>query len=460
MSDLEAKVLKTIKEFGLIEKGDIIAVGVSGGADSMVLLSVLGKLSEELECQVKALHFEHGIRGAESEEDLFFVESFCKERGISIMTEHGNVPDHMNEGKTNLEEVARDRRYAFFERCIKKGLADKIAVAHHMNDSAETTLFNMIRGAGVSGLGGMKYLSGPYIRPLLDVSRKEIEEYAKEQGIPYRHDSTNDDLSLARNRIRAHIIRELESINEGAVNNIFRTSKILEEEDAYLDGIAEDAFNSIQVSGAGNDVRIEIGKLRTYEPVIRKRIIRKGIMTAIGKLKDITQNDVERMLKLAMEEKTGKRYSTSRMDVAISYGLLIIRNKKATIKDTSFYPVDKGNNPLPNGAFLRIEEEEKPLAFPEKTSLIQYIDGDALPEGCVLRTRREGDVFAPFGVKGHKKLKDWFIDSKVDREDRDRILLLAKDDVILWIIGKSLSDLLRIRIDTKNVLKLTYEEGL
>ena len=275
---LETLVDTTIKRYNLISLGDRVGVAVSGGVDSMVLLNVLYTLSRRSGFYVCALHFEHGIRSEESVGDMHFVEQQCEAMHIPFYAGSADVPVIAAQTGENLEAAARRLRYEFFEeRKQQLGLA-KIAIAHHKDDFAETFLLNLLRGSGVAGLTSMKYQRQPgIIRPLLDISRKQIEAYAKKHEIPFRVDSTNAALKYTRNYIRAEILPRMAKLNPEVSSAIMRASEILGEEDAALFEYAKSEYHKISRREEGQIV-LDLIAFNALPKAIRRRVVRMALL--------------------------------------------------------------------------------------------------------------------------------------------------------------------------------------
>lgn len=455
---LETLVDTTIKRYNLISLGDRVGVAVSGGVDSMVLLNVLYTLSRRSGFYVCALHFEHGIRSEESVGDMHFVEQQCEAMHIPFYAGSADVPVIAAQTGENLEAAARRLRYEFFEeRKQQLGLA-KIAIAHHKDDFAETFLLNLLRGSGVAGLTSMKYQRQPgIIRPLLDISRKQIEAYAKKHEITFRVDSTNAALKYTRNYIRAEILPRMAKLNPEVSSAIMRASEILGEEDAALFEYAKSEYHKISRREEGQIV-LDLIAFNALPKAIRRRVVRMALLE-FTTLHDVDKRSVDRVLDLAASGRTGKGYSLEgRFFAHVSYRSLIITDKIVTIQREGSFAVGEGViEPWPGEFFLMqpVERQNLPRKFPSASSMVQYADAAAL-EGAVLRTRAPGDYFSPFGMEGKKKLKDWMIDEKIPREARGSMPLLAKGSEILWIVGYALSDRAKVRRDSSAVCKISY----
>ena len=455
---LETLVDKTIKKYNLISLGERVGVAVSGGVDSMVLLHVLYTLSRRSGFYVYALHFEHGIRAEESVGDLHFVEEQCEKLHIPFHAGSADVPVIAAQTGENLEAAARRLRYEFFEeRKRALGLA-KIAIAHHKDDFAETFLLNLVRGSGMAGLTTMKYQRTPgIIRPMLDISRKDIEAYASEHGIKFRVDSTNAALKYTRNYIRAEILPRMAMLNPEVSSAIMRASEILGEEDAALFEYAKSEYHKISRREEGQ-IAIDLVGFNALPKAIRRRVVRMALL-AFTTLQDVQKQSVDRVLDVAAAGRTGKGYSLEgRFFAYVSYRTLIITDKLITIERSGVFPIALGTIEPWEGEFFLMQEVQKenlPRKFPSSSSMVQYADLDAL-EGAVLRTRKAGDYLTPFGMEGTKKLKDWMIDEKIPREMRGSMPILARGSEVLWIIGYMLSDHVKVRRESRRVCQISY----
>jgi len=456
---IEKIVETTIDRQRLIECGQNIGIGVSGGADSMVLLEVLYRLQQRRSCSFRlfVLHFEHGIRGEESVADMQFVRQYCAERGIPCIFEQRDVPAYAAQHGLNLEDAARRLRYDFFARCRRQHGLEAVAVAHHMDDLAETFLLHLIRGSGSEGLSALPYRrSGGIIRPMLDVTRAQIEEYANAQGIPYRQDSTNADLSNSRNYIRAELLPRMRKLNPEANNAIMRAGRIIAEEQQLLQRYTLQEYGAVAKESEGR-VSLRISDLQLLEPAMLRRVLRTAIARCAGTLQDIDSTVIGRLEELVQRGETGRVFAVPDVFFAqTSYDLLIIDAKMYTINKIGQVSVSEGVADLPNGGSFCIRPAEYPSMLPQKEALCQYIDAEKLPGGCVVRTREAGDVFRPLGMQGSQKLKDWFIDHKIPREQREQQLLLCCGQEVLWIIGCALSEQLRLDPHTRQVYAIQY----
>ena len=444
----------------MTEKGNRVLIGVSGGADSVCLLFLMSELRERLGITVEALHVHHGIRGRSADEDCRFTEELCRSLIIPCRTVYADIPAFAAKEGLSEEEAGRLIRYSAFN----ESGADRIAVAHHMEDSAETTLFNLFRGTGIQGLCGIRPVSGNIIRPLIFCTRQEIEEYCREKGLSWREDETNADVELSRNRIRHNIIPEAERINPGAVRHIYEASEKLGSIWEYVDGEAEKLFKAVSdISGLPERLEMSIPGLEKGAPVLRGLALKKAITITAGREKDITTTHVKALDDLT-KGISGKKLSLPYGLMAErSFDVLIVRKtndeeKAAENKaEIPFRITEDGSESvivLPDGRKLicsiSLEKENIPVS-----GYTKWLDYDKIKDTAVWRTRRRGDRISIQG--GSRKLKDLFIDEKIPAEKRDSIFLFARGNDVIWVPGLRIGHSYRITEETKRVLRIRLE---
>lgn len=294
------KVKETIEKYNLIDKDDKIVAAVSGGPDSISLLDILYKLNYNI-C---VAHVNHGLR-ENAVIDQKFVEDFCNKRNIPCFVKQIKLKELKD--KMTLEEAGRKERYDFFYEVMKSQKCNKIATAHNSNDNAETVIMNIIRGSGVSGLKGIEPIRDNVIRPLIEITRKEIEAYCKENELDPRHDESNDEDIYTRNKVRLKVIPYIEeNINSNVVNNINRLSSIVLEEEKYIEKEAEKAYNECLIASEENRNVYNLKKFNSLDIVIKKRLIKKFIINLLGNAKDIEKIHIDDIVKLCDKNIGGK----------------------------------------------------------------------------------------------------------------------------------------------------------
>lgn len=446
MEKLEGKVKNAIDKYGLIDKGQRVLVGLSGGADSVALLHVLLKLAPERGFELCAAHLNHGIRGEEAQRDQRFVQELCKGLGVPLICEETDIPAvARSEGKT-LEQAAREKRYEFLRRAAGELGADKIAVAHHMDDQAESIMLHLIRGSGLKGLIGMEPALGDIIRPLLWARRSEIEEYAEQNGLQYCIDSTNLERDASRNRIRLDLIPYIqENLNSRFAEGLCSMGELLRQDEEYLHGLARDALKEARTQEG-----YDRAALAALPLPVKSRAIRIAVSEA-GAETDVERCHIERIMDM-LTAKTGAHADIPHISVWVSYGSICFgAPQNAREVDAPFNT--EGKTAFCGGFFFAEAAEGGII----KDNAVAYMDRDKLPSGLRVRTRRDGDRFRPVGSPGGKKLKDFFIDRKAPRERRGIPMLFSGNEA-LFIPGYGISDRVKVDEGTIRVLRVTYTE--
>lgn len=306
---LQEKVRNCIIKYNLLEKNDSIVVGVSGGPDSMTLLTVLLELKEEYNLKIYVAHINHMIR-ENAIKDEEYVKEFCDNNNIDIFIKKANIIEKAKQDKKGLEETGREVRYEFFEEVLKSTNSNKIAIAHNLNDKIETIIMNAVRGTGLSGLKGIEPKRGKYIRPLIEIERTEIEKYCEEKKLNPRIDESNQDNTYTRNKIRNIAIPYIKKeLNSNVLNNLDRLSEIVIENEEYLEKITNKIFKEIVISKKENKLEYDVKKFNSQEKLIQKKLILKGIEEILGTTQGIEKINIEDILKL-LNNNIGNKYLT------------------------------------------------------------------------------------------------------------------------------------------------------
>ncbi len=443
---MEDTIRKKLIELG-VKAGDTVGVAVSGGVDSMVLLNCLCELRGKMEIRIIACHMEHGIRGQQSKKDMDFVIEQCEKLGIECITERVDVPAIAESAGLSVETAARQVRYEFLDR---QG-ADFIATAHHMDDMAETVIMNLVRGSGLSGLCGIPEARGRYIRPMLGISRSEIEEYAKKNKTDYVNDETNDDTAYTRNYIRKEIIPRFKVINEAAVANILRTTRLLAEDEEALRFAARSA-GCIEEKDDGVYIDLEI--FSRQQTAVKKRIVRLAIEKICG-LEDVENVNIQDVLKLAQQSRTAKRIDIGKgVFAAIVYNKLMIGKKSARGYNYNSVTLHEGRISFAGFEFECAEYNEEP----QFGKGVEYFDSEVI-DGAQFRYRREGDFIVPLGMCGNKRLCDYLSDRKVPLHKRDSLALLAKENEVFWVVGVGVSEVSKVEQKGRSLQVRYWRKG-
>jgi len=427
------KMLETIKRENLIQKGHKIVVAVSGGPDSVAMLHALYSL-KDYDLTLYVCHLNHNYRGEASDGDAAYVKELSDSLGLESFIFSEDIEAYSKAHKLSFEEGARERRYALFEEVKEKTGADKIAVAQNMNDQAETLLMRLFRGSGLEGLTSIKYQRGYIIRPILECSRAAIEQYCEDHHLMTRTDHTNFETDYTRNKIRLDLLPYIkEHFNPNIIESLYQTSDLLKEDLNFIEKHVNQIYAEL-------DKKILIEAL-PKDRAILSRLIRKIVENETGSLKGVSYDQIDRVIKL-IHMPHGNRVSIKGLDFQKSYDHLI------------YYVADSD----PSSDILT---EDK--AFEGKFARVFIgqggiqIDADKIKGPLRVRTRRPGDKFRPLGMKGRKKLKDFFIDLKIPAHERDQIYLVCDDENIIWVVGYRMSEDYKVTSDTTNKLHLSYK---
>ena len=324
---MEEKVLNTIKKFNLIENGDKIILGVSGGPDSISMLNILNNIRNDKKLQLKfdiiVAHVNHNIR-KEAIDDQKFVENFCKKINIPFYVKSIDIPQISKNQKIGEEEAGRNARYQFFDEILEKEHANKIAIAHNKNDKIETIIMNIFRGSGIAGLRGIEPIkNNKYIRPLIECERKEIEQYCKEQGIEPRIDKTNFENEYTRNKIRNIIItKKKKEFNPNIIETMDRLSNLVKEEDEYLEKLVETKYKQFIKEETTKQITLDLKKFNNEEKVIKSRLLLYTISRLLGSTKGIEKVHIEDIIKLC-QNNIGNKYLMPNKNIKI-----LVKNHK------------------------------------------------------------------------------------------------------------------------------------
>lgn len=459
---MKKKILEFIRKYQMIRPGDSVCVGFSGGADSVCLLELLYELREELSIRLEAVHVNHNLRGRESDGDQDFAEEFCRKRGIPLHLYSFEVKKMAGNLGCGLEEAGRQARRNAYGDCVRRLGGARIALAHHQNDLAETLLFHLSRGTSLEGMAALRPVRGQVIRPLLCVSRKEIEEELRRRGLSWRTDSSNLTDDYTRNCIRHQVIPVLEErVNRKAAAHIAAAGEDFLAAAEFLRAEAEKRRERL-TSQEGNSCLLAQG-LEEEPSLLAGMVILASLESISGSRKDISREHLEAVRQL-FGRPAGKRLSLPRGVTAVRTGQGV-RLFAGSCEEKEQAPVPRGEIPVTGegkyqawgwtAEFWLDKREEK---IPEKT-YTKWLDYDRISNGLVLRTRRSGDFLVVNRAGGRKKLKDYMIDEKIPREKRDRILLLASGSEIFWVVGYRISESCKIRENTERVLRVQITGG-
>ncbi len=429
----------------------------------MCLLDILRELKGILGIRLVVAHFDHGLREGEDEAETRFVRELASSMNLPFESE--KATSHKDWDSGSVEEKARDARYRFLES-LREGLsAQKIAIGHHLNDQAETVLMRLLRGSGPSGLAGIPpFRDKIIIRPLIDTKKEEIESYLKARGLAYMDDGSNFQTDYLRNRIRLELLPSLLEYQPRLIEHLGRLADILRDENAYMEGRAEDWVMREADLRTTSEVSIPRPSFLGLPPPIRNRVTRQ-ILGKLGKgLRRIGSLHIESVAELGKSKNShGSLNLPNGLLVTRSYDHMVFRIGEERqsrefhyfLDGTGTYDIEEIGKTI--GLVEREPNADSNMEGDERTA---YLDSEKLQFPLVLRNFRSGDRFIPLGMTGHKKIKDFFIDLKIPVEARTSIPLLVSDDKPVWICGYRIDDRYKVTSKTRRVLEISLHEGM
>ena len=450
--DMMKKVLDFVNKNNILEHGDSVILGVSGGADSVCMLHLLNSLKEDLGIELTVVHVNHGIRGIEAEQDAEFVEHISEELGVECKIFHIDIPAIATQKKMSEEEAGRIERYAVFESVAEEIGANKIAVAHNLNDNSETVLFNLFRGSKLKGMTGIPVKREKIIRPLLCLTRKEIEEYLEKHHLDYCIDSTNKETEYSRNKLRLDILPYIkENINSKAEEHIVNTAQSLREIYDYIECQTDEAYENYVKNN------IILNESKDLPSVILKEVVRRWIFNNTGSLKDITATHIDMVISLLHNSVSKKIEIPCSFIIKKGYQGIELGEREEPKKKIGQVLLE--DNKINQVEYFSVSFEKSSINKENVPDLMytKWFDYDKI-NNLLLRSRQPGDYIIIDKKGGKKKLKDYFIDEKVPREKRDEILLLADGSHIVWIVGYRISEYFKVSDETKNIIKIAYDK--
>jgi tRNA(Ile)-lysidine synthase len=424
-------LLKLLREERLLAPGDAVLVAVSGGADSVALLHLLHSLPPDFPLALHAAHLDHAIR-PQSAADAAFVRRLCDTLGIPLVVGRIDVPALSCERRLGLEEAGREARREFLRTGARRLGCACIALAHHRDDQAETVLHRLLRGSAAPGLSGMRLRSGPFIRPLLGFTARQLRDYLAAHGLPHVEDASNRDPAFTRNRLRHEVMPHLAELNPRIGEHLARLGSRLALEETYWEEEEQRALDRLGRGGEG-ELRLDRDGLLALHPALRLRVLRRALAAVRGDLRRLEAahlEAVEGLLHAAAPQGethlpggwAGRRYGQ----------LWLRRAAPAAVPPPVVVIAGPGVYPLPGGGVLRVELAEAPRG--EGKGEVEF-DAAQVAFPLELRTFRPGDRFRPSGMAGRRKLKEYFIDAKIEREER-QLLPLVADAEVLWLVGR------------------------
>lgn len=502
-------------------------VGVSGGLDSVTLLHTLNQLKTKLKVSLHVVHFNHNLRGEESLRDAKFVESLTQKLDLPYTLGSNFVREFTRSYKMSIEEAGRKFRYQFFQEVAQRINANKIATAHTADDQAETLLLRLLQGTGLAGLTGIRpilnstdkpifsektgFWNGQIIRPFIEITRKEIENFAQQEKLEYVKDSSNLNKRYLRNKIRLDLLPLLkQEFNPQIIKRLATTTSLLQDDFCFLEQLTEAGYNQVCRQETNQEISIDLNLFVSFHPALQRRILRRSFESLVGTIQGFESHHVQAAINLLTQGDTGKSIDLPKgISIRKSYNQGIMSKRSSPIKhqtqnlklqrespgpgktkNLQIEILDAGLNP---GSVLRdLELEEKILEVPgtqnrngltfttqvfnvdirerrnfknfdnlsltpefQVGSLTASFDVDKLRFPLRIRKRKPGDRFQPMGMKGQKKLQDLLVDLKIPREKRDLLPILQDEEGIIWVVGFRIAERVKVNFETQKILTCT-----
>jgi len=441
----------------LIDGASKIVLAVSGGVDSMTLLDVMAILAEKYQFKLAVAHFNHNLRGADSNKDLDFVKNEAKNYGIPFYFASGKVKKYAEKNSISIETAARVLRYNFFERVSRNFNADFVATAHTANDSVETFFINLFRGSGLTGLCGIPFRRQLIkdvllIRPLIDFKKNELIEYANIRNIKWREDNSNSLLEYTRNKVRLDLIPKLENdFNPSIIDVINRTTRLIQSADRIIHNYVKKHLPDIIENVSSDSFCFNIPILSTFDKFVQGEMMQTAFLKYF-RLSPPSLAKIDRILDL-IDSETGAFFEiTKSITVAKDRNhLVFFRNFEK--KEINLI-INKIGTYTINGYKINLQEVNKRQVKLSNSPNEEYLDFDLVPSLLYIRNWKDGDSFQPLGMQGTVKISDFLTNQKISFLERSKILVLCSKNDIIWVIGKRISEKYKIKEDTKRFLKI------
>ena len=450
------KVRETIIENKLIEEGDTIIVGASGGPDSQFLIYALMELRKEMDFTIILAHLNH-LHRKEADFDESLVEETAEKFALDFRKKSASMDGYAKKYGLSSEDAGRRLRYEFFREIQKEYPRSKIAIAHNLDDQAETVLMRIIRGTGVEGLRAMDYRNGDIIRPTLDIKKAMILDYLNSEQIPYAIDKTNFATDYTRNKLRIDIIPEIEKINPNFKESLVKLSEIATDEISISDSYIRNIYEDIIIQRKTDSISFDKVGFESQDKAIQSRLIRCAIGEIKKEIRDISKENIDNFLSL-VDLANGKSIIKDDLVFLKSYKFYKMSlRKEDSQKKTGELTINIGEELSFGGKRIKISSVSD---FQKKHGKnIEYFDRDKLTFPLSVRFRKNGDKFKPIGLGHRKKIKDFFIDMKVDKEKREKIPLILSENDIIWVTSFRSSEDYKLDPSTKNIIKIeVYDE--
>ncbi len=462
------KIEQFIEKNHMIENGDRIIAGVSGGADSVCLLFVLLELRKKYDIEIIAVHVNHCIRGEDALSDEQFTVDLCKTQDVRCIVFRKEVELIAKNRKQSVEEAGRDVRREVFFQVLEEEQGTKIAMAHHQNDNAETFLMNISRGTGVKGLGGIRPVNGNVIRPLLCMTRAQIEEFVKSKQCGWCTDKTNNEQEYTRNKIRHAVLPVLEQqVNSHAIQHMNETMEQLRDVWDYMEVQTQEAMNLCVEQTEKGELQIDKEHYDKLHQVIQSMVLKKCLSDIAGAQRNLTSAHIEAMAQLMGKQCGKSRNLPYEVEAIRNYRGILLRKRKHKEEETKGETEEIALN-IPGKTYLpkrnlilecliRKKDEIIMDEIPQKP-YTKWFDYDIIKGNLTVRSRRTGDYIVIDKMGKKQKIKSYFVNEKIPAEQRNLIPLICDGEEVIWIVGYRMSSACQVVKTTKNILEITVME--
>jgi len=450
------KVRETISKHSMLSSGDRVLVGLSGGPDSVCLLTVLNKLKDEFSLKLHAVYVDHGLRPGETPDEIEFCRKLCEGLSVPFVVRSVDVKTYSKEQGMNRQEAARELRYKAFDEVFADIKADRLAMGHTADDQIETFFMRFFRGSGPRGLAGIPPVRARIIRPLIEVERNEIEKFLDEARINYMIDSSNLKEDYLRNKLRLLVIPEIKKMNPGIVQTVSRTMEVLREEEKYFELIV--TVTLMKLISRKTDLRIELflTPMEAMDKVILRRVLRRAIDETRG-LRGMEFIHIEDIIDLIKKGRHGGRLCLPKgLRVIKNYSTLVITSEVPQRLETFTLAVPGEVSLEAIKAVVKASVEDDAGGFADGKTVAVF-DADKTGTTLTVRPRENGDFFYPLGFGKRKKLQDFFVDEKIPRDERDSIPIVVSGNEIVWIAGYRGDERFKVTEKTKRFLRLEFK---
>ena len=450
------RVLQTIRRYRLIDDGDRILVGLSGGPDSTALLHILHRLQDKLNVALSAVYINHLLRPAAAKKETAFCRKFCDRLTVPFLFEEADVPKLAAEARSGVEETARMIRYEIFDRLLTRGGFAKIAVGHHRDDRAETVLFNLFRGAGRQGAVGLAPRRDKVIRPLYDMGRDDIMNYVEESRLEYITDASNRSAKFTRNRIRSRVIPVIKrEVSEAAMDNVIRFSDILADEEAYLREITLAAYKKVELRTPGGKFSLDLGGNLEYDIWLRRRLIMQ--LLADAGVFDIEYMEVGRIVDFVTSGRQSRISIRKEIVAETAGGRLYVYHPGRRIGVHKVGIPGRYRLEYPRVCFRFEFAGGQDVKGKKSGGSVARVDADKLEGDLYVAGLKPGARFHPFGRPGSKKVSDFLTDQKYPRPLRDELPILYDERGVVWVAGLEIDHRVRVQSTTRKIAEIEIE---